>query len=88
MPRQAVKQLSRDERQAVCIEKWKANNGHGTIIGATGFGFEIEAVSLEKSEELSLAKIGETPVKDNTEVSIETKEPIPPYSIGTEPLEE
>lgn len=41
MSRQAIKQLSRDERQAVCIEKWKANNGHGTVVGATGFGFKM-----------------------------------------------
>lgn len=38
MQGQAVKQLSRDERQAACLKKWVANNGHGTLVCATGFG--------------------------------------------------
>nr|DAU84771.1 MAG TPA: Chromatin remodeling complex ATPase [Caudoviricetes sp.] len=48
MSRQAVKLLSRDERQAVCIEKWKANNGHGTVVGATGFGKTMVASNTIK----------------------------------------
>jgi len=38
MQGQAVQQLSRDERQAACLKKWVANNGHGTLVCATGFG--------------------------------------------------
>lgn len=30
--------LSRDERQAVCMKKWIASNGHGTLECSTGFG--------------------------------------------------
>lgn len=30
--------MTRDKRQEICIEKWKASNGHATIVAATGFG--------------------------------------------------
>lgn len=51
----------------------------------TGF----EAVPIEKSSELLLGNIGESPInKDNTEISIETKESIPSYSVDLEPQTE
>lgn len=43
-----VKQLTRDERQAVCVEKWKQSNGHSTIVGATGFGKTRVALKIIK----------------------------------------
>lgn len=43
-----VKQLTRDERQAVCVEKWKQSNGHSTIVGATGFGKTRVALQIIK----------------------------------------
>lgn len=45
---QPVKQLTRDERQAVCVEKWKQSNGHSTIVGATGFGKTRVALKIIK----------------------------------------
>ena len=30
--------ISRDERQAQCIENWKKFKGKATVVGATGFG--------------------------------------------------
>lgn len=48
----------------------------------TGF----EAVPIEKSSELLSGNIGESPEKDNTEISIETKESMPSYSVDSEPL--
>lgn len=44
----AVKQLSRDERQALCLQKWVANNGHGTLVCATGFGKTRVALNTVK----------------------------------------
>lgn len=38
MKNQAVTPLNRNERQAACLKKWVANNGHGTLVCATGFG--------------------------------------------------
>lgn len=43
-----VKQLTRDERQTVCVEKWKQSNGHSTIVGATGFGKTRVALKIIK----------------------------------------
>nr|DAF63659.1 MAG TPA: Chromatin remodeling complex ATPase [Podoviridae sp. ctz6O13] len=34
----AMKKMSRDDRQSLCIERWKATNGHATIVASTGFG--------------------------------------------------
>ena len=34
----ALQRLSRDDRQALCLERWKATNGHSTIVASTGFG--------------------------------------------------
>ncbi len=31
-------QLSRDEKQLECVERWKLNKGVGTVVAATGFG--------------------------------------------------
>lgn len=45
---QPVQRLSRDERQAVCFEKWKASNGHGTIVASTGFGKTRVAINTIK----------------------------------------
>ena len=47
---------------------------------------EYTAVPIEKSLELSLGNIGETPEMDNTEINIETKESISSYSVDNEPL--
>lgn len=33
--------MTRDERQAMCIEKWRISKGKGTLECATGFGFKI-----------------------------------------------
>ena len=30
--------MSRDERQAACMRKWIASNGHASIEASTGFG--------------------------------------------------
>lgn len=30
--------ITRDERQKECLRRWLRNNGHGTIVGCTGFG--------------------------------------------------
>jgi len=30
--------MTRNERQELCIDKWKANKGIGTIEAVTGFG--------------------------------------------------
>lgn len=30
--------MTRDERQDLCIEKWKEASGRATIVAATGFG--------------------------------------------------
>ena len=46
----------------------------------TGF----EAVPIEESSELSLSKIGESPIEGNTEVIEEIKESSTPYSIENE----
>lgn len=41
------KKSSRDLRQEQCVSKWVQAKGHGTIVGATGFGFlEISCNSL------------------------------------------
>lgn len=44
-----------------------------------------EAVPIEESLELLQTNIGENPEMDNTEISIETKESIPSYSVEVEP---
>lgn len=48
MARQAVKLLTRDERQAVCMQKWIARNGHGTVVASTGFGKTRIAINTIK----------------------------------------
>ena len=49
----------------------------------------LKAVLIEKSSKLSLGNIGESPInEDNTEISIETKESIPSYSVDLEPQTE
>ena len=45
-----------------------------------------QAVSIEKSSKLSLGNIGGNPEEDNTEISTETKESVPSYSVDSEPL--
>lgn len=48
---------------------------------------EYKAVPIEKSSELLSGNIGESPtIEDNTEISTETKESVPSYSIDSEPL--
>ena len=32
--------VTRDERQAQCIENWVKRKGKATVVGATGFGFQ------------------------------------------------
>lgn len=47
----------------------------------------IAAVPIEKSLELSSGNIGESPTdEDNTEISTETKESVPSYSVDGDPL--
>ena len=48
----------------------------------TGF----EAVPIEESSELLSGNIGETPIMDNTEINLGTKEPESSYSVDSEPL--
>ena len=49
----------------------------------------LKAVLIEKSSKLLLGNIGESPInEDNTEISIETKESIPSYSVDLEPQTE
>ena len=56
---------------------------------ATDWGRFLKAVLIEKSSKLSLGNIGESPInEDNTEISIETKESIPSYSVDLEPQSE
>ena len=56
---------------------------------ATDWGRFLKAVLIEKSSKLLLGNIGESPInKDNTEISIETKESIPLYSVDLEPQTE
>lgn len=56
---------------------------------ATDRGRFLKAVLIEKSSKLSLGNIGESPInEDNTEISIETKESIPSYSVDLEPQTE
>lgn len=43
-----AKLLTRDERQALCFERWKALNGHGTIVASTGFGKTRVAINTIK----------------------------------------
>lgn len=47
--------------------------------------FKNGSRSVEEFTELSQTNIGESPEMDNTEISIETKESIPSYSVETEP---
>ena len=34
--------VTRDERQAQCIENWVKHKGKATVVGATGFGSKIK----------------------------------------------
>lgn len=43
-----ISPMTRDERQALCIERWKELNGHGTIVAATGFGKTRVAINTIK----------------------------------------
>lgn len=43
-----IKVLTRDERQEMCFQKWKANNGHGSLVCATGFGKTRIALNIIK----------------------------------------
>lgn len=45
-----------------------------------------EAVPIEGSSELLSGNIGETPIMDNTEINLGTKEPESSYSVDSEPL--
>lgn len=48
---------------------------------------EFKAVPIEKSLELSSGNIGESPTdEDNIEISTETKESVPSYSVDGDPL--
>ena len=47
---------------------------------------ELEAVPIEESSELLSGNIGGTPDVDNTEISTETKESVPSYSVESEPI--
>ena len=38
--------LTRDERQQLCIERWKANNGVGSLIASTGYGKSRVATNI------------------------------------------
>jgi superfamily II DNA or RNA helicase len=38
MQHDLFKPVSRDERQAQALKAWIKAKGHGTIVGATGFG--------------------------------------------------
>jgi superfamily II DNA or RNA helicase len=40
------KPVTRDERQEECIQHWKEAKGHGTIVGATGFGKTRVAIKI------------------------------------------
>lgn len=77
--------MTRDERQEIARVKWIKNKCCGSLVQPTGAGF-VKAVLIEKSLELLLGNIGESPInEDNTEISIETKESIPSYSVDLEP---
>ena len=84
--------MTRDERQALAIEKWKAVKCRGSWCFATGFGEPVgkrEKPHAELPKELGISKsgnIGEIPEKENPEINSETKESESSYSVECEPI--
>lgn len=51
--------MTRDERQEICIQRWKRTNGKGTIQAGTGFGksyigFKLIARFIEKKPDINI----------------------------------
>ena len=66
-----------------------SKSGYNYCVLSTFVPIIETAVPIEESLELLQTNIGESPEKDNTEISVETKESIPSYSVEIEPsLEE
>lgn len=38
--------MTRDERQKLSVKRWLDSNGHGTLVCATGFGFDKHPVDI------------------------------------------
>lgn len=78
--------ISRDERQDLMVRRWLENKGRSSVVAATGFGCHKKetAVLVEESLELQSGNIGESPIKDNTEINLEIKESKSSYSVEGE----
>lgn len=79
-----AEESSRDKRQRLCVERWKAAKGKATVVGATGFGFELRSRSVEEFTELLSGNIGEASEMGNTEINSEIKKSESSYSVEIE----